>query len=66
MVDKRKNTVIECANLRIKENVLSSSNIIYKLEQWQVAVESTRKKVIRLQPREFFGLFLDLESKDER
>ena len=30
--DMRKNTVIECATLCIKENILNSLNLIFKLE----------------------------------
>ena len=56
----------ECTNLRIKENILNFSNMILKLEQWQVEVNSTGRKVIGLKLREFFFVFLDLESGDER
>ena len=40
-------------------------NLIFKLEQWQVEVESTKRKVKRLKSRNIFGIFLYLESGDE-
>ena len=56
--------VVECTNLCNKENILNSSNLIFKLEWWKVEVESTRK-VMRLKSRDNFGLFY-LEIRDER
>ena len=46
--------------------ILNSSNLILKLEKWQVEVESTGKKVKRLKLRNIFGVFLYLESRDEQ
>ena len=53
----RKNKVVECANLCIKENILNSSNLIVKLEQWRVEVKSIGLKVKRLKSRNIFGVF---------
>ena len=49
--------VVECANLDIKENILKYSNLIFKLEQWRVEVESTCRKVIRSKSIDFCGYF---------
>ena len=46
--------------------ILNSSNLIFKLEQLQVEVESTRRKVKRLKSEAIFLVFLDLESGNER
>ena len=45
--------------------ILNSSNLIFKLEQWQVEVESTGRKVRRLKSEYIFLVFLDLESGNE-
>ena len=52
--DMHKNTIVEYANLCIKENILKSSNRISKLEQWQVEVKSTRRKVKILKSKDIF------------
>ena len=53
-----KNMIVECANLCIKKIILNSSNLIFKLEQWRVKVESTERKVKRLKSRDkFFWYF---------
>ena len=46
--------------------ILNSSNLIFKLEQWQVKVESTERKVKRLKSETIFLVFLDLESGNGR
>ena len=46
--------------------ILNSSNLIFKLEQWQVEVESTERKVKRLKSETIFLVFLDLESGNGR
>ena len=51
-------------NLCFKENILNSSNLIFKIKWWKVEVESMRK-VMRLKSRDTYGLFY-LESRDER
>ena len=56
--DMHKNTVVECALLRIKQNLYSTlQNMIFKLEQWQVKVESTGRKVKRLKSEDNFWYF---------
>ena len=45
--------------------ILNSSNLIFKLEQWQVEVESTWRKVKRLKSEDIFLVFLELESKND-
>ena len=37
--------------------ILNSSNLIFKLEQWQVEVKSIERKVKRLKSRNIFGIF---------
>ena len=51
-----KNTVVECANLHIKQFILDSSNMVFILEQWQVEVESIERRVKILKIL-FFGIF---------
>ena len=46
--------------------ILNSSNLIFKLEQWQVEVESTGRKVKRLKLEANFLIFLDLETENDR
>ena len=46
--------------------LLNTSNLIFKLEQWQVEVESTERKVKRLKLEAIFLVFLDLESGNDR
>ena len=54
----RKNAVVECVILRIKQNLYSTlRNMIFKLEQWQVEVESTGRKVKRLKSEDNFWYF---------
>ena len=38
----------------------------FKLEQWQVKVESIGRKVKRLKLEDIFSVFLDLESRNDR
>ena len=45
--------------------ILNSSKLIFKLEQWQVEVESTERKVKRLKSEDYFWYFLDLESGND-
>ena len=45
--------------------ILNSSNLILKLEQWQVEVKSTGRKVKRLKSEDIFWPFLDLESEND-
>ena len=45
--------------------ILNSSKSHFKLEQWQVEVKSTGRKVKRLKSLVSFLVFLDLESGDE-
>ena len=40
-------------------------NLNFKLEQWQVEVEFTGKKVKRLKLENIFWSFLDLESEND-
>ena len=40
-------------------------NLIFKLEQWQVKVESTGRKVKILKLEDILLVFLDVESEDE-
>ena len=63
--EMHKNTVIECANLRIKK-ILNSSYLIFKLEQRRVEVESIARRVKVLKSEDIFFDVLDLESGDER
>ena len=37
--------------------ILNSSNLIFRLEQWQVEVESTGRKVKRLKSEDYFWYF---------
>ena len=37
--------------------LLNSSKLIFKLEQWQVEVESTERKVKRLKSEDYFWYF---------
>ena len=46
--------------------ILNSSKLIFKLEQWQVEVESTERKVKRLKSETFFFGILDLETENDR
>ena len=46
--------------------ILNSSKLIFKLEQWQVEVESTGRKVKILKSEDIFLIFLDLESENDR
>ena len=39
-------------------------NLIFKLEQWQVEVKSTERKVKKLKSRNIFGIFLYLDNID--
>ena len=41
-------------------------NLIFQLEQWQVEVESTERKVKRLKSEAIFLVFLDLETENDR
>ena len=52
--------------LRIKKFILNSSNLIFILEQWQVKVEFTQRRVKRLKLEDIFYVFLDLESKNDQ
>ena len=45
--------------------ILNSSNLIFKLEQWQVEVESTGRKVKRLKSETIFFGILDLETEND-
>ena len=45
--------------------ILNSSNLIFKLEQWQVEVESTKRKVKRLKSEAIILVFLDLETEND-
>ena len=56
-VDRRKDMVVECANLRSKKIILNSLNFILKLKHWRVEVKSRGKKVIRLKSSDFLGIF---------
>ena len=64
VVDTRKNAVVECTNLCIK-NVLNSSNLIFKLEQWRLEVESLERKVISLKLGDIFGIFRFRKHNDQ-
>ena len=44
--------------------ILNSSNLNFKLEQWQVKVESTGRKLKILKSKDFL-VFLDLESGND-
>ena len=55
-IDTRKNIAAEFTNLRIKI-ILNSSNSYLNLEQWQVMVESTERKVKRLKSEDIFLIF---------
>ena len=46
--------------------ILNSSKLIFKLEQWQVEVESIERNVKRLKSKDYFWYFLDLESGNGR
>ena len=46
--------------------ILNSSNLIFKLGQWQVEVESTGRKVKRLKSEAIVLVFLYLESGNGR
>ena len=46
--------------------ILNSSKLIFKLEQWQVEVESTERKVKRLKSETIFFCILDLETENDR
>ena len=63
----QKNAVVECVILRIKQNLYSTlKDLIFKLEQWQVEVESIGRKVKRLKLEDIFGVSLYLESENDR
>ena len=49
-----------------KKFILNSSKLIFKLEQWQVEVESTERKVKRLKSETIFFGILDLETENDR
>ena len=50
-----------------KKNLNSTlHNLNFKLEQWQVEVESTGRKVKRLKLEAIFLVFLDLEIENDR
>ena len=58
ITDRRKNAIIECSIFTYQTNfILNSSNLIFKLEQWQVEVESTERKVKRLKSEDNFWYF---------
>ena len=56
-VDTRKNTVVQCATLCIKKFILNSSNLISKLEDKRVKVESIERKVKLLKSGDIFLYF---------
>ena len=67
MIDTRKNAIVECAILRIKQNLYSTlQDLIFKLEQWQVEVESTGRKVKRLKSEDIYWYFFDFETENHR
>ena len=45
--------------------ILNSLKSNFKLEQWQVEVEFTGRKVKRFKSRDIFLVFLDLESEND-
>ena len=46
--------------------ILNSSKLIFKVEKWQVEVESTERKVKRMKLEAIFLVFLDLETENDR
>ena len=57
LADMRENAVVECTIYVSNKFILNSSNLIFKLEQWQVEVESTGRKVKRLKSETIFLVF---------
>ena len=54
-------------NFTYQTNLYSTlQNLIFNLEQLQVEVESTGRKVKRLKSEAIFFVFLDLETENDR